>query len=90
MRLLAHKNGDLSTSFNQQDKINKTREESVNTSLKPLLNNNHDVDSNKREIKGHLHLEHIFGYCKSSKKISKSWFRVEIGNINIGTKNSLH
>ena len=33
--------------------------------------NNHDL-ANKGKIKGQLALEHIFGFCKSFKKITKN------------------
>ena len=42
------------------------------TILKKNLIINHAVDANKGKIKGHLHLEHIFGFCKTFKKITKN------------------
>ena len=66
MRLLTSKDGDLSTCF---DKIN---ENNINdTSLKEILIDNHTVQANKGKIVGHLPLEHIFGFCKTFKKITK-------------------
>ena len=40
--------------------------------MKQILINNHAVDANKGKIKGHLALEHIFGFCKTIKKITKN------------------
>ena len=65
MRLLTHKDGDLLTSL---DKINKTRDEIVNTLLKPLLNEDHDVEAYKCKLKGNLHLGHKFGFLIQMKK----------------------
>ena len=36
-----------------------------------MLINNHDL-ANRGKIKGQLPLEHIFGFCKSFKKITKN------------------
>ena len=38
--------------------------------LKQILINNHAVEANKGKIKGQLALEHIFGFCKTFKKIT--------------------
>ena len=40
--------------------------------MKQKLINNHAVEANKGRIKGHLALEHIFGFCKTFKKITKN------------------
>ena len=87
LRLLTHKDGDLSTYF---DNIDETRTGIVNTSFKHLLFINHTNDDNKCKIKGHLTLEHIFGFCKMFKKISRSWIRSTFKNINIRTQLNLH
>ena len=39
--------------------------------MKQILINNHAVEANKGRIKGHLPLEHIFGFCRTFKKIAK-------------------
>ena len=39
---------------------------------KQVKNNNHTEHANKGKIKGHLNLEHIFGFCKTFKKITKN------------------
>ena len=68
MRLLTSKDGDLSCYF---DKNAETVLDNDNP-LKQILINNHAVEANKGRIKGHLHLEHIFGFCKTFKKITKN------------------
>ena len=66
MRLLTSKDGDLSTCF---DKVNENNIN--NTSLKEILIDNHTVRANNCKIVGQLPLEHIFGFCKTFKKITK-------------------
>ena len=68
MRLLTSKDGDLSSYF---DKNGETVIDDDNP-LKQALINNHDVAANKGNIKGHLSLEHIFGFCRTFKKITKN------------------
>ena len=70
MRALTNKDGDLISHF---DKIIETQAKINNTSLHHHINNNHDVAANKRKNKGHLSLEHIFGFCKTFKKITKQF-----------------
>ena len=68
MRLLTSKDSDLFSHFDKDG-------ESViddNNPLKQILINNHDVAANKGNIKGHLALEHIFGFCKMFQKITKN------------------
>ena len=68
MRLLTSKDGDLSSYFE------KNGEAVINNDnpLKQILINNHAVEVNKGKIKGHLALEHIFGFCKTFEKITKN------------------
>ena len=68
MRLLTSKDGDLSSYF---DKNGESVINDKNPS-KRILTNNHDVAVNKGRIKGHLSLEHIFGFCRTFKKITKN------------------
>ena len=68
MRVLTSKDGDFLSYF---VKIDETPEGSNNTSLKHMLTNNHTVEANRGKIKGQLPLEHIFGFCKTFKKITK-------------------
>ena len=67
MRSLKSKDGDLLSYF---DKINE--ENKNNNSLNDRLINSHSVAVNRGKIKGPLPLEHIFGFCKTSKKIFKT------------------
>ena len=68
LRLLTSKDGGLSSYFDKNGEavIDK------NNPLKKVLFNNYAVDANKGKIKGHLALKHIFGFCKTFKKITKS------------------
>ena len=68
MRLLTSKGGDLSSYF---DKLGEVVINYDNP-LKRKLINNHAVDANKGKIKGHMALEHIFGFCETFKKITKN------------------
>ena len=68
MRLLTQKDGDLSSHF---DKIGETEAEINNTTLKHMLINCHTNDDNRGKIRANLPLEHIFGFCKTFKKITK-------------------
>ena len=68
MRLLTSKDADLSSYFDKNG-------ESVideDNSLKKVLIDNHAVEVNKGKIKGHLALEHIFGFCKTFKRRTKN------------------
>ena len=70
MRTLTSKDGDLLSQF---DDINEGNgdDDFDSTSLKKMLIN--DLDNpNKGKIKGQLALEHIFGFCKTFKKITKN------------------
>ena len=68
MKLLTHKDGDLSSYF---DKFDETRAGIANSTLKHMLILSHSNDDNKGKIKANLPLEHIFGFCKTFKKITK-------------------
>ena len=68
MRLLTSKDSDLSTCFDK----NVEKELNNNIPLKQTLINNHAEDVNKGKIEGLLLLEHIFGFCKTFKKITKN------------------
>ena len=70
MRVLTSKHDDLLSQFHNINEGNGTADFD-STSLKKMLINNHDL-SNKGKIKGQLPLEHIFGFCKSFKKITKN------------------
>ena len=68
MRMITSKDSDLSSYFD------KNRESVLDNDnpLKKILINNHPQEVNKGKIKGQLALEHIFGFCKTFKKITKN------------------
>ena len=68
MRALTSKDGDFLYHF---DKIDKSEADIVNTLVHHHLINNHEKPANNGKIKGILPLEHIFGFCKTFKKIIK-------------------
>ena len=68
LRLLTSKDGDLSSYF---DKNGESVLDNDNP-LKQILINNHAQEYNKSKVKGVLALEHIFGFCKTFKKITKN------------------
>ena len=68
MRMITSKDGDLSSYF---DKNGESVIDNDNP-LKKILINNHAVEVNKGKIKGQLALEHIFGFCRTFKKITKN------------------
>ena len=68
MRLLTSKDNDLSSYF---DKNGESVLDDTNL-LKKNLINNHAAEANKGKIKGQLALEHIFGFCRTFKKITKT------------------
>ena len=78
MRTLTSKDGDLLSQF---DKINEeigadddaTVDIIRHTSIKNMLIDAHGQDANKGKIKGQLLLEHIIGFCKTCKKVKKTW-----------------
>ena len=71
MRSLTSKNEDLLSHF---DKCNDgdTNVAINNTSLKQMLIDNHTLPVSRGKLKGQLPLEHIFGSCKTFKKITKN------------------
>ena len=69
MGILTSKNGDLLSQFDNINEGNRNADFDT-TSLKKMLINNHDL-ANKGKIKSQLPLEHIFGFCKSFKKLQK-------------------
>ena len=69
MRSLTSKDGDLVSYF---DNINDTDGNTSmnNNSLKDRLINSHSVEVNRIKIKSHLPSEHLFGLCKTLKKVT--------------------
>ena len=76
MRVVSSRDGDLLSLF---DNINEeiganeaaTSDNIRNTSLNKMLITNHEA-ANRGKIKGQLPLEHIFGFCKTFKKVTKN------------------
>ena len=71
MRSLTCKDGDL---LSHSDNFNDggTNASINNTTLKQMLIDNHTLPVNRGKLKGQLPLEHIFGFCKTLEKITKS------------------
>ena len=71
MRVLTSKDGDL---LSQVDNIKKGNadDDFDSTSLKKMFIENHENDADRGKIKAQLPLEHIFGFCKSFKKVTKN------------------
>ena len=69
MRLLTSKDNDLSSC------LDKSSETSLkdNNLLKQILFKNSAAEKNEGKNKNHLPPEHIFGFCKSFKKITKNF-----------------
>ena len=68
LRALTPEDGDLKSYF---DKNDESEAEIENTSPYHHLINNHDLPVNNGKTKGHLPLEHILGFCRTFKKITK-------------------
>ena len=61
---------ELLSYFNKNNDTDENASMNKN-SLNAWLNNSHDENVNRGRIKGHLPLKHIFGFCKTFKKITK-------------------
>ena len=72
MRSLTSKDGDLLSYF---DNINNTDANTSinNNSLKDWLINSHSAEVSRGKVRGQLPLEHIFGFLKLFKKITKNF-----------------
>ena len=68
MKTLTTKDGDFLSHFNKND---ESQAQIQNTSLKHPPINNQDVAAKKSRIKEQLHLDHIFGFCRTFEKITK-------------------
>ena len=79
MRVISNKGGDLSSQFdniNENDipvleKLTDLPPQVRDTPHQKILMNNH-TDAKKGKIKRYLYLEDIFGFCKTSKKVTKN------------------
>ena len=72
MRSLTSKDGELLTYFDKNTVDDDTNATMNNVSLNDRLIISHSVVVNRGKIKGQLPLEHIFGFCKTLKKITKN------------------
>ena len=88
MRLVSSRDGDLLSQF---DNINEeiganeaaTSDNIRSTSLNKMLITNHEA-ANRGKIKGQLPLKHIFGFCKTFKKVTKNLgFRITFKTANL-------
>ena len=66
MRASTSNDEDLVSLF---DKIDESEAQIVITSLHHHLINNHDIAADKGKIKGQLPFEHIFGSCRTLKRL---------------------
>ena len=78
MKVISNEDGDLSSqidNINENDKpvlerLLNLRPQIRDTSHLKILINNH-TDASKGKIKGYLHLEDIFEFCRTFKKVTK-------------------
>ena len=79
MRVISNKDGDLLSqfeNFNENDipvfeRLADLPPQIRDTTHQKMLINNH-TDAKKGKIKRYLYLEHIFGFCKTFKKVTKN------------------
>ena len=71
MRASTSNDGDLSSHFGNINE-GKTLAEVNSTPFKQIFFVNHTELANKGKINGHLPLEHLFGFCRTFKKITKN------------------
>ena len=80
MKVISHKDGDLLSQFdniNENDipipsQIADLQTQIRSTPHQKMLIDNH-IDANKGKIKGYLNLQDIFRFCKSFKKLTKTF-----------------
>ena len=89
MRLVSSRDGDFLSQFdiiNEDVGANETAtsDNIRSTSLNKMLITNHEENSNRGKIKGQLPLEHMFGFCKTFKKVTKNLgFRITFKTANL-------
>ena len=71
MKALINKDDDLVSHFDNFFGVN-TLEDFNSTPFKQMLIDNHTKPAKNGKIAGHLPLEHILGFCKKFKKITKN------------------
>ena len=77
MRVISTRDGDFLSQFDNINEEIGANEAAISdnirsTSLTKMLITNHEEDANRGKIKGQLPLEHIFGFCKTFKKVAKN------------------
>ena len=77
MKAVSSRDGDLLSQFDNIDEKLGADEHATttiiqDTSLHKMLIANHENDPNRGKIKGQLPLEHIFGFCRTFKKVTKN------------------
>ena len=89
MRVVSSRDGDLLSqfdNFNEEIGANEaaTSDNIRSTSLNKMLITNHEENANGGKLKGQLPLEHIFGFCKTFKKVTKNLgFRITFKTANL-------
>ena len=68
MRLLTSKDSDLSSCYGK-DGENALKNNNV---LKHLIFSNHVKEADKWKFSGHLGIAHVFGFCKTFKKVTRN------------------
>ena len=67
MRVLTSKDGDLSSYVDKFDEDKKT-----NRTWKEILIINHAIQAKKGKVNGRVTKEHIFRFCNTVEKVTKS------------------
>ena len=92
-RVVSSMDGDLLSQFdniNEEIGANEAATSDIirNTSLNKMLITNHEENANRGKIKDQLPLEHIFGFCKTFKNVTKNLgFRITFKTTNIQDNN---
>ena len=89
MRVVSSRDGDLLSQFDNIDEKVGADEHATtvitqDTCLHKMLIANHENDPNRGKIKGQLSSEHMFGFCKTFKKVTKNpGFRITLKTANL-------
>ena len=91
MKVISNKDDDLLSQFGNinendiplLDGLADSPPQIRSTPHQKMLIDNH-TDANKAKIKGYLHLEDIFGFCKTFKKVTKNLgFHIMFKTVNL-------
>ena len=69
LRLLTNEDEDLLSYFDEND---DSQNGNKGSSMNQIHNDNLEEVANRGKFKDHLHLEHIIGFCETSKKITRN------------------